>query len=114
MTQRKNLYLIFKEALNNAVKYSACKNLLIELRKDGPGFLLRVADDGVGFEVDLKRTDNLGGNGLGNMRRRAAEMRGKLQVRSAPGKGTTVELRFSTTPGEISVDHMITPADTSR
>lgn len=114
MTQRKNLYLIFKEALNNAVKYSACKNLLIELRKDGPGFLLRVADDGIGFEVDLKRTDNLGGNGLGNMRRRAAEMRGKLQVRSAPGKGTTVELRFSTTPGEISVDHMTTPADASR
>lgn len=114
MTQRKNLYLIFKEALNNAVKYSECKNLLIELRKDGPGFLLRVADDGIGFEVDLKRTDNLGGNGLGNMRRRAAEMRGKLQVRSAPGKGTTVELRFSTAPGEISVDHMTMPADASR
>ncbi|MBK9196129.1 MAG: hypothetical protein IPO17_14370 [Flavobacteriales bacterium] len=114
MTQRKNLYLIFKEALNNAMKYSACKNLLIELRKEGSGHLLRVRDDGIGFEVDAERPDNLGGNGLGNMRRRADEMGGTLHVRSAPGQGTTVELRFSAVPGEISVDHMSSPVDTPR
>ena len=55
--------------------------------------------------------DRLGGNGLGNMQRRAAEMGGKLELRSAPGKGTTVELRFSATPGEISVDPMISSTD---
>lgn len=114
MTQRKNLYLIFKEALNNAVKYSACRTVLIELRKEGPGFLLRVQDDGIGFDPGSLPTDTMGGNGLGNMRRRAAEMRGTLQVRSAPGQGTTVELRFSTTPGEISVDPMTSPADAQR
>ena len=111
MTQRKNLYLIFKEALNNAVKYSACKNLLILLSKEKSGYLLRVQDDGIGFEVNGRRDANLGGNGLGNMQRRAAEMGGKLELRSAPGKGTTVELRFSATPGEISVDPMISTTD---
>ncbi|MBK9759179.1 MAG: hypothetical protein IPO90_04185 [Flavobacteriales bacterium] len=111
MTQRKNLYLIFKEALNNAVKYSGCKNLLILLSKEKTGYLLRVQDDGIGFEVNGRRDDSLGGNGLGNMRRRAEEMGGQLEVRSAPGQGTTVELRFSADPGKISVDPMISAPD---
>ena len=99
MTQRKNLYLIFKEAVNNAVKYSGCANLTIELREEDADYLLRVQDDGVGFAVDGGREGNLGGNGLGNMHRRAQEMGGALNMRSTPGAGTTVELRFALEAG---------------
>jgi ligand-binding sensor domain-containing protein/two-component sensor histidine kinase len=114
MSQRKNLYLIFKEAVNNAVKYSGCKSLRIELRKEGADYLLRIQDDGVGFDVNARRDDNMGGNGLGNMRRRAGEMGGTLEIVSAPGQGTAVHLLFTTEPGRISVDHMTSPTDARR
>lgn len=98
MTRRKNLYLIFKEAVNNAVKYSDCANLRIELVRDRSAIVLRVIDDGKGFDPLAGNGSVGGGNGLGNMRNRAAEMAGTLAISSAPGKGTTVELRF--VPGE--------------
>ncbi|MBK9419184.1 MAG: hypothetical protein IPN62_18365 [Flavobacteriales bacterium] len=100
MTQRKNLYLIFKEAVNNAMKYSGCANLHVELVRDKSTIVLRVVDDGSGFDV-RNGNGNVGGgngNGLGNMRNRAAEIPGTLTISSTLGQGTTVELRF--TPGE--------------
>ena len=98
MTQRKNLYLIFKEAVNNAMKYSGCANLHVELRRDKSTIVLRVVDDGSGFDVRNGNGNVGGGNGLGNMRNRAAEIPGTLTISSTLGQGTTVELRF--TPGE--------------
>lgn len=95
MTQRRNLYLVFKEAVNNAVKYSDCTTLTIELLKEGTTFILRVTDNGKGFDAGAAAAHGgLGGNGLGNMHRRAEEMGGSLELRCAPGMGTTVELRF--------------------
>ncbi|MBL7952392.1 MAG: hypothetical protein JNM62_11810 [Flavobacteriales bacterium] len=112
MTQRKNLYLIFKEAVNNAVKYADPHTLTIHLEAAGAGFLLRVMDDGKGFDPDAVAEENaMGGNGLDNMRRRAAEMDGILVIRSAPGSGTTVELRFNATSGKSRVPLMNSGGD---
>ncbi|MCB0811460.1 MAG: hypothetical protein KDB96_19445, partial [Flavobacteriales bacterium] len=64
MTQRKNLYLIFKEALNNAMKYAACTTIHVQLRRANAETILTVEDDGIGFDPCAKRNGELGGNGL--------------------------------------------------
>jgi signal transduction histidine kinase len=89
MEQRKNLYLIFKEALNNIAKYSECKHVWIELEMSGRQCTLTVRDDGRGFDLAAARTA-MAGNGLGNMQGRADELNGQLQIESTPGKGTIV------------------------
>lgn len=96
MVQRKNLYLIFKEAVNNAAKYSGCRNLIVRVAQVGRDVVLRVADDGRGWDQASGSVGSAGGggNGIRNMHARAREMGGELVVRSAPGQGTTVELRF--------------------
>ncbi len=96
MLQRKNLYLIFKEAVNNAAKYAGCAKLVVHLRADQSKIVLLVKDNGKGFEPAANGNGRPrgGGNGLGNMRARAQEMGGVLVVDTTPGEGTTVELRF--------------------
>jgi two-component sensor histidine kinase len=97
MESRKNFYLIFKEAVNNAVKYSGAKNLFIRIERRHQDVVLMVKDDGKGFdmaEAEEKAKGSLSGNGLRNMRVRAKEMKGALAINSEPGKGTAIELVF--------------------
>jgi two-component system, NarL family, sensor histidine kinase UhpB len=88
MTQRKNLYLIFKEAVNNAVKYSGTKSLNAAIDIDGRNIQMAIQDFGSGFNVDSAGS----GNGLGNMKVRAIELGGLLTVQSSPESGTTVRM----------------------
>ncbi len=89
--KRKNLFLVFKEAVNNAIKYSHCKKIDIQFHTIGKTSLqLDITDDGTGF---IPEQSNVG-NGLKNMEMRAAEMQGTIQVRSMPGTGTIVQLTF--------------------
>jgi ligand-binding sensor domain-containing protein/two-component sensor histidine kinase len=97
MEKRKNFYLIFKEAVNNALKYSASKNMEVRVQYRNHHLELVVKDDGVGFDrktVDTKSVQSMSGNGLHNMARRAKEMNGLCVIESEPGKGTVVILRF--------------------
>jgi signal transduction histidine kinase len=86
-TARKNILLIIKEALNNIAKYSKASkaNLFIEVA--GKQLELRLTDNGVGF--DTTQTTVIG-NGLQNMKNRAAELEGSLIIESATGAGTTI------------------------
>ena len=86
---RRQLYLIFKESVNNAAKHSGCENVEIELKREAGDILLRVSDDGSGFEAD----DKGAGNGLVNMRSRAEAVGGTLNIDSSPGRGTTLTFR---------------------
>jgi two-component system sensor histidine kinase UhpB len=86
--KRKDFYLLFKEAINNAAKYSHCKNLHIRLQQDQQLLHLEVVDDGIGFND--QETKN--GNGLGNMRERAAALGGKIYINTIVGKGTGIVL----------------------
>jgi signal transduction histidine kinase len=88
MEMRKNVFLIFKEAVNNSAKYSQCKNLYLHLQKSEHILKLLITDDGKGFD----ETNIVFGNGLQSMKKRAAEIGGNFSVHSKPGEGTTVEL----------------------
>lgn len=95
MTKRKNFYLIFKEAVNNAMKYSGCRNLHVTIRRQQHLLRLEVQDDGNGFDIrQAGQTSSLSGNGLRNMELRTKEMKGKLNIVSMPGEGTTIALEF--------------------
>jgi len=91
MEKRKDFYLIFKEAVHNCAKYARAKRVEVALRKEGNALVMSVKDDGVGFEP-YAEAKNMGGNGLWNMRSRAAAMGGSLEVTSEPGAGTEVRL----------------------
>lgn len=95
MNQRKNLYLIFKEAVNNAAKYARCRSLTVRISSGSRQLHLQVQDDGEGIGATANGQGvSLGGNGLRNMQARAAEIQGVLQVTSGPDRGTTIDLRF--------------------
>jgi signal transduction histidine kinase len=85
---RREFFLIFKEALNNAVRHSECHTLRVDVDVNESGLHLRVADDGVGFDTNTEAA----GNGMTSMRRRAEKVGGTLDVISAPGHGTAVLL----------------------
>lgn len=86
--QRRNLYLIFKESVNNAVKYADCTHLQVKLSVSGRQLQLLIEDDGRGFDLATART----GNGLANLETRAHDIRGHITFTTAPGAGTAVAL----------------------
>lgn len=91
MEIRRDIFLIFKEALNNIVKYSQCSHVQFTLTRSHGHLLLEIADNGVGVRgVENGQTR---GNGLKNMKKRAESMQGELKVGSAPGVGTRVSLK---------------------
>jgi signal transduction histidine kinase len=89
--QRKNTYLIFKEAVNNAAKYAGAKNIWVQLSLNNTEINLLIKDDGNGFNEETVRK----GNGLKNFEARSKEINGNIAIDSKGGNGTTVSLRFS-------------------
>lgn len=87
---RRHLYLIYKEIINNAVRHASASEIVIDISKSDKMLTLTVKDDGRGFNVEEKRS----GNGLINIRSRAGELGGKVEIVSAPGAGTSVTLRI--------------------
>lgn len=53
MEVRRNIYLIDKEAINNAIKYSECKSVKILFRQEHPGLIMEISDDGKGTQITL-------------------------------------------------------------
>jgi signal transduction histidine kinase/ligand-binding sensor domain-containing protein len=83
---RRHIYLIFKECIHNAVRHADCTRVEVTLEARHHVLLLRHSDDGKGFQPPAAGQ----GHGLANMRRRAAEAGGELQIKSEPGCGTIV------------------------
>ncbi len=88
MIQRKNVYLIFKEAINNAAKYSRAKNVRVVLSSSHRSFQMMISDDGVGFDLHRPHT----GHGLRNIQRRAREIAAHLHMESDRARGTSFVL----------------------
>jgi ligand-binding sensor domain-containing protein/signal transduction histidine kinase len=104
--QRRQLYLILKEALTNVAKHARAQHVAVTVTANGDALDVEVRDDGRGFDTaasdPLQSLDYAGraprqvfhpGNGLQNMRGRAAGLDGSLTIRSGPG-GTTLRVRM--------------------
>jgi ligand-binding sensor domain-containing protein/signal transduction histidine kinase len=89
---RREVFLIFKEALNNVVRHSECTKCAASLRLTSGWMTLEISDNGKGF--DTKTTGD--GNGLDSMRRRAEDLGGTLRIASAPSQATLIELHVPT------------------
>jgi Signal transduction histidine kinase len=97
MTRRKNFYLIFREAVNNILKYADCSTVWVKVQLQHHQLELSVRDDGKGFElqkVQINASQSLSGNGLRNMQMRAAEIKGRLTINTQPGQGVSIHLVF--------------------
>lgn len=88
---RHNVFLIFKEALNNAVKYSKATNIEIKLEVDDRNLTLEVTDNGVGFDIEAPAH----GNGLSTLKKRALALNGIFNFQSKSGAGTQLFLQIS-------------------
>lgn len=84
---------VLQESVANTVKHAEARAVSVRLAYRPGGLKLTVSDDGKGFQVDPAFRAYGGHWGLLGMRESAAELRGALTVRSAPGQGTTVALR---------------------
>ncbi|HEY7751118.1 MAG TPA: two-component regulator propeller domain-containing protein, partial [Ignavibacteriaceae bacterium] len=85
---KRNVYLIFKESLNNIIKHSSARNVTIRVTNSDNRLNLQIADDGIGFE----QTSVIKGNGLYNLSNRAEQIGAELKIISSPGKGTTINI----------------------
>lgn len=91
---RREVYLIFKECVNNLVKHSACTEAVLTFSINGPWLLISINDNGKGFEpVSAASSDGMGGHGLASVQRRATAIGGSLTIESNRGSGTNITLK---------------------
>jgi len=93
MKQRKNLYLFFKEVINNAAKYSDAEKVSVDIFQKEHHVEMIVKDNGRGFDT----SQTFSGNGMTSLRKRVEELRGYFAIRSQFNEGTVVELKFKIT-----------------
>jgi signal transduction histidine kinase len=87
---RHNLYLVIKEALNNAVKYSRASEISFRMQAGSGALSIAIADNGKGFCPDASSSR---GNGLVNMEERMKKIGGTIEILSEPGSGTRVQFK---------------------
>jgi len=92
--QRRNIFLVVKESLNNIIKHAAATSVEIRLEADGNGIIITISDNGSGFQHQELPP---GRNGIRNMKKRLSEIKGTLEISSTPGKGTEIVIRVPVT-----------------
>lgn len=88
MSQRRDLLLIFKEAINNIAKYANAKEVDIQFKKQQGQLALGITDNGKGFDTNVIRSSS----GLKNMQSRATALKGICEIKSESGKGTQIHI----------------------
>lgn len=93
--QRKNIYLIYKEAIHNIIKHAECPEVEIKMLYRSNTFFMVIKDNGKGFDINKVQLKNesLGGNGIKNMVARAESIHGDLCFDSM-NTGTKIELKL--------------------
>jgi signal transduction histidine kinase len=88
MEQRSNIYMIFKEAINNIAKHAKATKVEVHILQAKEGFKLEINDNGKGFDCQEIHE----GNGLKNFKKRAEENFMDFKIQSEIGKGTDLEV----------------------
>jgi len=98
-----NLYRVFQEILTNVSKHSSAKNVSVTVKKEDGHIAFCAADDGKGFELRKVETRKFSEKGVGltAMRERMHMLGGTFDVRSQPGKGTTIKFRVPIESKEV-------------
>ena len=94
-----HLFRLLQEAMSNTFRHARASRMEISLRRRGEAVQLLVQDNGVGFDPRAKRQTSYG---LTNMEERVNELGGSLQIASAPGKGTRVDIRIPLVKGDAT------------
>jgi ligand-binding sensor domain-containing protein/two-component sensor histidine kinase len=92
MELRRDIYLVCKEAVNNALKYSGCAEIKLSIHLANDQLLISVADNGKGFDIALLQTTIR--NGIGNMKHRIQKHKGIFELRSEKAKGTIISCKI--------------------
>lgn len=87
------LYRVIQEVINNAIKHSQAKNILVSLSKKNERLQLIITDDGKGF--DTAQIEKSTGIGWKNIYSRLSMINGNMDINSAPGKGTTININIA-------------------
>jgi signal transduction histidine kinase len=85
-----NIYRIVQESLQNVNKYAQATKVKIQILQEENYLTLTIADNGIGFDTNLKKK----GIGVQNMLSRAREMNGEFDIQSKRGKGTTIIVKI--------------------
>jgi signal transduction histidine kinase len=86
-----NLFRVCQEAINNAIKYSGCSEIRLELNAENNVLNMSIVDNGKGFDTATTKT----GYGLQNMRERIEELGGKYTLQSGVDKGTEISIELA-------------------
>ena len=86
-----NLFRAFQEIINNALKYAKAKNISASVKQNGNNLKIGIADDGIGFNMAEAEQKSYG---IGNIKSRIAEINGKLNINTAPNKGTNYQIEI--------------------
>lgn len=90
--ERRNIYLVIREALHNVVKHSGANHLSLELTMKEKGFIIKIKDDGCGFDTENL---SLASNGVANMKKRMTNIGGSLMIHSKFQSGTELFIDLS-------------------
>jgi signal transduction histidine kinase len=90
MEQRRDVYLIYKEALRNIHKHAHAKNVWIRVKQNQNHLVMQIKDDGKGFNTNLVTHRN----GLKNLKSRIEKWEGRIDIESAQNKGTVIEIKI--------------------
>jgi signal transduction histidine kinase len=94
--EKKNIYLILKEVINNIAKHAAANHVLIAVVPvEKNYFMVSIKDNGRGFDHDQK-SNKMSGQGLNSISMRAKEQNWKLSIHSSPGAGTEIKIIMKT------------------
>jgi PAS domain S-box-containing protein len=93
-------FRVVQEALTNIMRHSQAQNVCVELHQREAELLLRVCDDGVGFDVQAALGNAMGGASLGllGIQERIWQVGGQIAIQSAPGGGTDIQARLPLSP----------------
>jgi signal transduction histidine kinase len=87
---RQDLLRIAQEAISNALRHAKSTAISVNLRSDPPNLILKVKDNGCGMTTEAETRE---GFGFANMRARVKKLKGTLDIRTLPGRGTTIIVR---------------------